>query len=287
MQSKILTKKKDLAPVQNSNDMTIDLPQYLDTFIFNVCKANYCPSHSDMMNIRDNKTRTLTYLGTYFPRSFAESYCIFSKLIKKAPALFTSKEDLSILDFCCGTGGEIIGMLTAFNECLPNLRNLNIISLDGNKHALKLFEKVLREFQDKNKTTFFIRHKESQITIDDVYDMNVTSSVLEENHDIILTFKALCEFVSGQQFDNKNPYLHFAETFLPKLNKDGLLIIEDITTKNDISQEWLPLMMDAGLKNISCSIIDRNDDFNQTIYVSHSNKKNDASKIAWRIIKNN
>lgn len=141
-----------------------------------------------------------------------------------------------------------MGMLTAFKECLPNLRNLNIISLDGNKHALNLFEKVLREFQEKNKTTFSIRHKVSQITIDDVYDMSVTCSILEESYDIILTFKALCEFVTGQQFDDKNPYMHFAETFLPKLNEDGLLIIEDITTKNDISQEWLPLMMDTGLK---------------------------------------
>lgn len=163
--------------------MTINLPQYLDSFIFKVCKANYCPSYSDMMNIRDDKIRTLTYLGTYFPRSFAESYFIFSRLIKKAPAFFTSKEDLSVLDFCCGTGGEIMGMLTAFKECLPNLRNLNIISLDGNKHALNLFEKVLREFQEKNKTTFSIRHKVSQITIDDVYDMSVTCSILEESYE--------------------------------------------------------------------------------------------------------
>lgn len=266
--------------------MTINLPQYLDSFIFKVCKANYCPSYSDMMNIRDDKIRTLTYLGTYFPRSFAESYCIFSRLIKKTPNFFTFREELSILDFCCGTGGEIIGMLTVFSQCLQNLKKINIISLDGNKHALKLYEKVIREFKDKQNPTFSIQNKVSQITIDDIYDMQVTCSILEEKHDIILTFKALCEFVTGQQFDDKNPYLHFAEVFLPKLNEDGLLIVEDITTKNNVSKAWLPQMMDAGLKNIPHSIIDRNDDFNQIIYVSHSNKTNDSSKVAWRVIKN-
>ena len=271
----------------NNNIMAIDLPQYLDSYIYKVCKANYCPSYSDMMNIRDDRARTLTYLGTYFPRSFAESYYIFSNLIKKTPSFFVSKEELTILDFCCGTGGEIIGMLTAFNESIPTLKRLNIVLLDGNKHALKICEKVLREFKDKYNPTFSIKHKVSQITIDDIYDMKVTCSILEESYDIILTFKALCEFVTGQQFDDKNPYMHFADVFLPKLNENGLLIIEDITTKNDVSQEWLPKMMDTGLKKNSLSIIDRNDDFNQTIYVSHSEKKNDASKVAWRIIKNN
>ena len=64
-----------------------------------------------MTNIDDDKAKTLNYLGTYFPRSYAESYCIFSEYFKSNNSDFADKEELSIFDFGSGTGGEIIGLL--------------------------------------------------------------------------------------------------------------------------------------------------------------------------------
>ena len=58
------------------------LPLWLDNLIFNELKAKYCPRNSDMTNIDDDKAKTLNYLGTYFPRSYAESYCIFCEYFK-------------------------------------------------------------------------------------------------------------------------------------------------------------------------------------------------------------
>lgn len=67
------------------------LPEWLDNLIFNELKVQYCPRNSDMTNIDDDKAKTLNYLGTYFPRSYAESYCIFSEYFKSNNSDFADK----------------------------------------------------------------------------------------------------------------------------------------------------------------------------------------------------
>ena len=79
------------------------LPEWFDNLIFNELKAQYCPRNSDMTNIDDDKEKTLNYLGTYFPRSYAESYCIFSEYFKSNNPDFADKEELSIFDFGSNT----------------------------------------------------------------------------------------------------------------------------------------------------------------------------------------
>ena len=39
------------------------------------------------------------------------------------------------------------------------------------------------------------------------------------------------------------------------------MFLEDVTSCNKTSQEWLPKMMDVGLRNIECEIIERNEGF--------------------------
>ena len=119
------------------------LPEWLDTLIFDKLEAQYCPRNSDMTNIDDDKEKTLNYLGTYFPRSYAESYCIFSEYFKSNNSDFADKEELSIFDFGSGTGGEIIGLLTVLEEQFPNLKKVWIVALDGNQNALRTYEKIL------------------------------------------------------------------------------------------------------------------------------------------------
>lgn len=56
----------------------VSLPQWLDKYIFSSLNAKYCRSNSDMSVIDWDKKDMLNYLGTYFPRSYTESYCIWS-----------------------------------------------------------------------------------------------------------------------------------------------------------------------------------------------------------------
>lgn len=260
------------------------LPEWLDDYLFVELKANYCPTGTDMSVIDWDKNDILNYLGTYFPRSFAESYCIFIKYFDSNPINWNNRSSISIFDFGCGTGGEVIGLLLAINEYLPNIREVNIRGLDGNQHALRVFEKIV------NQCSLHISYSITSIRvcpieISDFYDMTITDSIITDLFDIIISFKAVCEFVSKERFEEQNAYKQIALSLLPKLKENGIMTLVDVTTYNNVSQEWLPRMMDEGLSCVGCNVIEKNEGYNQQFLVSHSNKKRDLSKIAWRIIK--
>ncbi|MEG1668998.1 MAG: hypothetical protein RR061_08815 [Muribaculaceae bacterium] len=263
---------------------TIVLPKWLDNYIFNELGAKYCRSHCNMTVIDWDKSDVLNYLGTYFPRSYAESYSIFKIYILENKACYENMEEISIFDFGCGAGGEIIGLITALEENLNLLRKVRIIALDGNHHALRLYERIISQL--KLKSSIEISSRIFPNVIDDFYDLSVLDTVLgNEKFDIIISFKAICEFVSKNCFETHNAYEHIANVLLPKLYENGALVLVDVTSYNNVSEEWLPKMMDNGLKKVECCIVGKNPDFNQTYTVTHSRKVCDTSKVAWRIIK--
>ena len=261
----------------------IQLPKWLDDLIFKDLGANYCRQNANMTNIDDDKERALNYLGTYFPRSYAEAYSIFGVFFQKYNEHYSRKTELIIFDFGCGTGGEIIGLLTAIEEKLPNIKKVEVVGLDGNTYALHLYDKIITEF--KKDTDLRVIGQSNNLKVDDFYDLHILDKVLKKEFDLIISFKAICEFVTKEQFEKKNPYEHIAKFRLPKLSDGGILLLEDVTTYNDVSQEWLPKMMDKGLKSIGCNIILQNDGYNKSYTITHSRKSNDVSKVAWRMIK--
>jgi len=263
--------------------MSVTLPIWLDELIFETLRAKYCRSNADLNVIYWDKNDILNYLGTYFPRSYAEAYTIFSSFLRTNPNYLSDKKSISLFDFGCGTGGEIIGLLTAISELRENITDVKVVAFDGNQHALRLYESVLDIF--KNKMRIRITNRIAPIEIDDFYDLKILDNVLREDYDLIISFKAICEFVTKQRFEEVNPYKHIAKTFLPKLKDDGLMLLVDVTTYNDTSQEWLPRMMDIGLRECDCKTIAQNEGYNQAYYVTHSHRCNDISKVAWRMIK--
>lgn len=264
--------------MQNS----VILPQWLDNLIFEQLGAKYCRSNADMTVIDWDKNDVLNYLGTYFPRSYAESYCIFSEFFSKWPNRFINKTDLSVFDFGCGTGGEIVGLLTALSESCPNVKKVRVVALDGNDNVLYLYDSVLLEL--KKHIELKIENHSAQLRIDDFYDLSVLNKVLKRKFDIIISFKAICEFVTKQQFEQNNAYEHIAKFLLPKLTEDGIMLLVDVTTYNNTSKEWLPKMLDRGLMAANCHLLDKNEGYNQSYSISHSRITNDISKVAWRMI---
>lgn len=244
--------------------------------------AKYCCSNADMTVIDWDKSDIQNYLGTYFPRSFAESYCIFNEYFTKGLSKWIEKTDISIFDFGCGTGGEIIGLLLSIAKFFPNIKSVKIKGLDGNFYALRILEAIIQE--TSNRLPFKIEFKESALKIDDIYDMTVIDKVLNNKYDIIMSFKAICEFVTKKQFEERNPYQYLPALFRNRLKDNGILLLEDVTTYNNTSQEWLPQMMDRGLHSSHCNTILKNEGYNQCFLVTHSHKKNDKSKVAWRVL---
>ncbi len=261
---------------------SVSLPQWLDDYIFNQLKANYCPSNADMTVIDWDKSNVLNYLGTYFPRSYAEAYCIFSEYFKQHLAEWQNREYISTFDFGCGTGGEIIGLLTAIEKHLPHIEQVEIMALDGNHAALRLFEKTIKVYSGHAKVN--VKRAVIPEVIEDLYDLSILDTVITHDFDVIMSFKAICEFVTKERFERQNAYEHIAKTFLPKLKDNGIMLLVDVTTYNNVSQEWLPSMMDKGLNNANCKVIMRNEGYNQIFTISHSNRTKDVSKVAWRVI---
>lgn len=261
---------------------SVSLPQWLDDYIFNQLKANYCPSNADMTVIDWDKSNVLNYLGTYFPRSYAEAYCIFRNFCTKDMLSWLFRDKVSIFDFGCGTGGEIIGLLSAMDGLLPNIKWVEITVLDGNHNALRIFEDIIKEYSTH--VSMNVAYRIIPTVIDDFYDLSILDSILTNDFDIIISCKSICEFVTKERFEKQNPYEHIVKAFLPKLDSLGAMILVDVTTYNNVSQEWLPLMMDSGLSKTGCKVTLKNRGYNQTFTVSHSRQEKDASKVAWRII---
>ena len=257
------------------------LPSWLDDLIFRGMGGQYCRCNSDMTVIDWGSEDILKYMGTYFPRSFAESYCIFSHLLLNADT-YSNIDCIKLLDFGCGTGGEIIGFATALSEQRPNIKVLKIKAIDGNQYALKKFEDVKDEFNKRHSLQIICCP--SPIRIDDFYDLSVLDSILDYNYDLVISFKAVCEFVTKKQFEEKNAYEYLIKFMLPRIAENGKMLLVDISTKNNIVNEWLPNLMNEGLRNAGVSIIGGNLGYNDLFRVNHSRKTGDISKVVWRLI---
>lgn len=260
------------------------LPIWLDSLIFDNLSASYCRQNKDMVVLEWNLDDIKKYLGTYFPRSYAEAFCIFSNFFSKEKNVYENCQELSIFDFGCGTGGELIGFIMAVTKQLPNIKKIEIRALDGNSYALRLLECI---FEKAAKVLCLdIESNLMPVIIDDFYDMQVVEQIITQSYDFIISFKAICEFVTKQQFEQQNPYEHIINVFMSKLSSKGVICLADITSFNAVSQDWLPIMLDNASKACNIDIIYRNSGFNEDYHITHTHHKNDTSKIAWRIYKN-
>lgn len=268
--------------IENESEEIIAIPQWLDKYLFLTLKAEYKPQNTNITVIDWNKDQMRTYLGTYFPRSYAESYQISKKLISENYNKWKLKDEISVFDFGCGTGGELIGFIMAIKDSDINPISISITGLDGNKWALKNFESIVHICATN--TGFNLNVKINNLHIEDLDDLSVLNDNLTDEFDIILSFKAICEIISKELFAKDNAYKKVVQFLLPLLKKNGLLILADISSQDNISREWLPNLMDNGLRQLDCDVINKNDSYNQAFYVKHSRCQQDKSKIVWRVI---
>ena len=279
----------------------VDLPNWLDRYLFFDLGAKYSPNHSRFeYNLNLNTDEIKVYLGTYFPRSFVEVKSIFEEFSQNSNyfSLVGERTSVSILDLGCGTGGDIFGLLSFLEKYEPSLESIKLLAIDGSQMALRFFEKIMAEF--KKHSRLKIDYRIGPVFIESENDLNLVSDVLSDKYDLILSCKAICEMLAKRRIKNK-AYKQTASMLSSKLTDKGIMLIEDVTIKSPATEKFIPYMLNAELNEF----IAENDDF-ATIYpttckdkeskcingcffkkeirVTHSAKNNDISKIIYRII---
>lgn len=272
------------------------LPHWLDKKIFNEYNAIYAPEYERYgYNLNLNEDELKVYLGTYFPRSYAEMFCIIDNLMQnKCLKEMLEQDEISVLDCGCGTGGEILGFITAIGKHLPYAK-INITAVDGNDRALDILKNLVESNPNKNIQVSLCTFSQTLSTIEDVDALAFENN----NYHFILCDKMICELISKEVLPT-NAYAIMAKKLTTFLHETGLLILLDVTTKDEYSGYFYPQLMNNSINDyvrknrtietllpLSCACHDECRDFcfmQQTFNVSHSHKSNDESRVCYRVL---
>lgn len=278
------------------------LPNWLDKLIFGKLKGKYKPDYEKYdRNLKHSEEEILTYLGTYFPRSYAEAFCVFEDLFMNGCFKAQTKEikDFHILDIGCGTGGNLIGLLTAVQKHYSSLSSINVWAIDGNTYALQILKKILDHFNLN-----YIPQVNYELINKTTADINSLKNIIGkipcQSFDFIMSFKMLGELITDGQGQNNDSYYKWFELVSAYLEPRGLIVQVDVTIKTNYSN-YLPILLNKQafafiadypefsiLSPLACSYYSTVCDdpcFTQhEFFVTHNQKSGDASRVALKII---
>lgn len=280
---------------------SVQLPEWLDDIIYNEFGAVYEPRPQDVEYNPDQQFEFVQlYLGTYFPRSYAEAYCIMSRLFDNPlyKQELSMLEEINILDFCCGTGGEIVGLIHFLNYNLPNLKRVNVDAFDANPDAIRFLFHLMERIIDVPEIRLSVNIVPQGLFVENETDMQDFVKMPNSLYHFVISFKALNEFVQSNTFPNKNVYDLVSSYLLPLLDEKGVLILSDLTHQHN--GVYYPSVMTRGLNTClkrsnnyktiiptSCfhyEEICQGCYLQESFHVTHSRKARDLSKVAYRVI---
>ena len=224
-----------------------ELPEWLHEHIFDKLGAREKPDHDEFkLNLDSGTEKNNDYLGTYFPRSFAESFCIHQNLFSYKPyfELLKNRESLRILSFGCGTGGDVVGLIWAIAIMLPNIRDLDIVAFDGNSLAVDHLSDILD--LEPIKKRFNIQKRCVPLPINSMDDLNHYTSHLGNGYDIILSFKFVNELMQ-MGILGKDGFEVLAKKLAPLLTVEGLMTLLDVRAV--YCGEWQPKNLNKAISH--------------------------------------
>lgn len=218
-----------------------DLPKWLDKIIYTDFKAIFEPHPQEVVYNPDQPYEFVRiYLGTYFPRSYAEAFCIVNNLLENSNYLSSiyALEEVNILDFCCGTGGEIIGLIDILQSKLPNLKRINIDAFDANPEAIRFLYHLMKTVVASGNIGIDININPQGLFVSSEQELSDLVNLTNVQYHFIVSFKALNEFIQHSTFKNANAYTLISSYFLPLLSNEGVFILLDVTTKLNNSERF-------------------------------------------------
>jgi hypothetical protein len=125
-------------------------------------------------------------------------------------------------------------------------------------------------------------------------DLAALSEQYGEQWDLVMAFKSLSELPEVD-----NVYYQFARDFGSKLSPNGLMVILDVTTRDNLI-DYNPILLNSAINKlekeetfktvipVSCGYYggkcNRKCFTQQQFLISHSHRRNDLSKVAYRVI---
>lgn len=225
------------------------LPLWLDKFIFESIGARWdADFHKFEHNLGSTLDDNLVYLGTYFPRSYAESFCIFDNLFtnRAIEQRLNKVNSVNILSLGSGTGGDLVGLLTALRKYYSQIKRFSVSVIDGNHHALDILSKILSKFGELQNVSINLKKTEMIISKFESFD---PASLGPQNYHFILTSKMLSEVESNHN-GQYEAYYQFGKLFLPKLSATGLCLVLDVTTQTGAPGVYYPMRMSTQLNRL-------------------------------------
>ena len=272
-------------------------PEWIDNYIFNTCGATYQRDSSVSSNKNNSHEKNLNYLGTYFPRSFAESYCICENIFgfRSINSKYHSKKNLKILSVGCGTGGDAIGIIQIAKKMFSHLDEVELVAIDVNEDATSILKKLVAEAQQNLE----IKISVTCIFCDFLKNGFSSDQLAHSVFDVIVSSKMINELISEKPIIPY--YFNFLLEYARLLSENGILIVSDITTYSKNSRAWFPELLN---KQVNQFLTENSNEFCNLIpiccvkngincqgcysqirfYVSHSAKKSDETKISYRVI---
>lgn len=273
------------------------LPHWLDKKIFNEHNAIYTPEHERYeYNLDLNDEELKVYLGTYFPRSYAEMFCIVDNLMQNRAfaEIIQAEDQINVLDCGCGTGGEILGLITTLAKHLPQLK-VNVTAIDGNEGALAILKDLVESNPSRCVNAQLTTLRQTFNSTDDLAKL----ANGKKNYHFVLCDKMVCELISKQVLPN-DAYAIMTKMLASHLHENGLLIMLDVTTKDEHTGLFYPQLMNNSINEyvrksrsietllpLSCACNEGCKDLcfmQQTFNVSHSHKTADESRVCYRVL---
>lgn len=224
------------------------LPVELEYFIFQVLGGKYETKQNVDDNLDNDEKKNLLYLGTYFPRSYAESYKISDNLFKNniIKYKYSSSTEISILDIGSGTGGNLMGLLYAVKNNLPSVKSVNILSIDGNDIALGIQKKIINHCHQMLNLSINIEYRKQIFLPQNLFAelTNIISNSSFSKFDIVMSWKFINEFynkVITNACELYKSFLIFTEKYL---TDKGLSILLDVTSQDKYKKRtYLPIII--------------------------------------------
>ena len=287
-------------PVQGGLLRDIRLPDWLDSLLFDKMHAEYEP---DWKKFADNLELTaedqVKYLGTYFPRSYAEVFCIISNMMRndKVKSAFSRLDTITILDLCSGGGGDLSGAIDAILSSCKLVKRIQIMAVEACESSIYSLKRVVEEFR-KQYPNVTIECRCARCRIVDFAELETIGVNEYAPYDIILFGKAGGELIRQGL---KDAYYKACEILVDMMNMTGLLFVLDVTTKDTASSSFYPQIMNAQINQfvsdnkkirtmlpLSCRFYESTCKkpcfMQQNFLVSHRFKMKDLSKVAYRIL---